>query len=101
MTDAKVEHDVKAAADTVAAQGEKAAGNFSATADQVRKTVTDQAAAAKDWAGDRAGVAKDWALDQSDVLRDTVQTRPFVSVGISAGAAFAAGLIIGILLTRD
>lgn len=46
--------------------------------------------------GERANVARDWAADQTDVLRDTVQTRPFVS----AASAFAAGLVVGILLTR-
>lgn len=101
MTDAKVEHDVKSAADTAAAEGEKAAGNLSATADQVKKTVTEKATAAREWVGDRAGVTRDWALDQGDVIRDTVQTRPFISVGVSAASAFAAGLVLGILLTRD
>lgn len=59
------------------------------TADQVRRTVGEQSAA-----------AREWAADQADVLRDTVQTRPFISVGVSAGSAFAAGLIVGVLLAR-
>jgi ElaB/YqjD/DUF883 family membrane-anchored ribosome-binding protein len=49
---------------------------------------------------ERAAAARDWAVDQSDVLRDTVQTRPFISVGVSAATAFAAGLILGVLLAR-
>jgi ElaB/YqjD/DUF883 family membrane-anchored ribosome-binding protein len=49
---------------------------------------------------DRAAAARDWAIDQTDVIRDTVQTKPFIAVGVSAASAFAAGLIIGILLTR-
>ena len=73
---------------------------MAATADQLRRTVAERANAARDWAGEQAGVAKDWASDQTDVLRDTVQTRPFVAVGVSAGTAFAAGLVLGILLAR-
>ncbi len=49
---------------------------------------------------ERASAARDWAVDQTDVIRDTVQTKPFISVGVSAASAFAAGLIIGVLLTR-
>ena len=60
-----------------------------AAADQLRSTVTE-----------RASAAKDWASDQGDVLRDTVQTRPFIAIGVSAASAFAAGLVLGILLTR-
>ena len=59
------------------------------TAEQLRRQV-----------GEQAGVAKEWAADQADVLRDTVQTKPFIAVGVSAGSAFAAGLIIGVLLAR-
>ena len=46
-------------------------------------------------------MAREWAQDQADVLRDTVQTRPFIAVGVSAASAFAAGLVLGVLLTRD
>jgi ElaB/YqjD/DUF883 family membrane-anchored ribosome-binding protein len=67
----------------------------------------DIAAAAQDRAADlrqafeqRATAAREWATDQGDVLRDTVQTRPFISIGVSAASAFAAGLILGVLLTR-
>ncbi len=49
---------------------------------------------------ERAAAARDWAVNQTDVIRDTVQTKPFVSIGVSAASAFAAGLILGILLTR-
>lgn len=49
---------------------------------------------------ERASAARDWAVDQTDVIRDTVQTKPFISVGVSAASAFAAGLILGVLLTR-
>ncbi len=95
MTDA-TQDKVQAAT----AEAEKGARNLSETADQIKKAVTDHAGVAREWTADRAGVARDWALDQSDVLRDTVQTKPFVTVGVSAASAFAAGLIIGVLLTR-
>ncbi|MGC1304587.1 MAG: hypothetical protein WA840_19635 [Caulobacteraceae bacterium] len=101
MSDASVGQHVEEAAGAAEAAADKGAAKLSATAEQVKKTVTEKAGVAKDWAGDRAGVARDWALDQGDVLRDTVQTRPFISVGVSAGSAFAAGLILGILLTRN
>ena len=59
------------------------------TAEQVRRAATEQGAA-----------AREWAIDQADVLRDTVQTKPFIAVGVSAASAFAAGLILGVLLSR-
>ena len=77
-----------------------AAVNLASAADQVRKTVTGSASVAKEWTADRAGVARDWAMDQSDVLRDTVQTKPFISIGVSSASAFAAGVVLGVLLTR-
>ena len=46
--------------------------------------------------GQRATQARDWATAQTDVARQTVVERPFAS----AGAAFAAGLVFGILLAR-
>jgi ElaB/YqjD/DUF883 family membrane-anchored ribosome-binding protein len=49
---------------------------------------------------ERAGAAREWASDQTEVLRDTVSTRPLTSIGVSAGAAFAAGLVLGVLLAR-
>ena len=64
-------------------------GKAQTTADTVRRRVSDGADA-----------ARDWAADQSDVLRDTVQTKPFIAVGVSAASAFAAGLVLGVLLTR-
>lgn len=50
---------------------------------------------------ERASAAREWAADQTDVLRDTVQTKPFIAIGVSAASAFAAGLILGVLLARD
>ncbi len=46
--------------------------------------------------GTRAGAAREWATHQTDVARQTVVERPFAS----AGAAFAAGLVFGLLLAR-
>lgn len=99
MTDATVDK-VEAAADQADKTAKEGAGALADQADQVRKAVTEKAGQAREWAGDRAGVARDWALDQSDVIRDTVQTKPFISVGVSAASAFAAGLVLGVLLTR-
>ena len=71
-----------------------------AKAAEVRKVVEERAIAARKAVQEGAHVAREWAADQTDVLRDTVQTRPFVSVGLSAGACFAAGLVLGVLLSR-
>jgi ElaB/YqjD/DUF883 family membrane-anchored ribosome-binding protein len=43
---------------------------------------------------ERTQAARDWASMQTDVARQTVVERPFVS----AGAAFAAGVVFGVLL---
>lgn len=86
LTAEKATRDLKADAKTAAASVSQKAQE---TADQLRRTV-----------GEQAGVAREWAQDQADVLRDTVQTRPFIAVGVSAASAFAAGLVLGVLLTR-
>lgn len=72
------------------ASASEAAGRAQHVAEDARRRAAEGAAA-----------ARDWAADQSDVLRDTVQTKPFISIGVSAASAFAAGLIVGVLLTRD
>ena len=82
----KAARDLKADARKIAASAQERA---QATAEQVRRTVNEQSTA-----------AREWAADQADVLRDTVQTRPFIAVGVSAASAFAAGLILGVLLAR-
>lgn len=78
-----------------------------AMAERARAIAADVGAKAQDTytqvrrqLADGAETARDWAADQSDVLRDTVQTKPFIAVGVSAASAFAAGLILGVLLTR-
>lgn len=60
----------------------------------------DRAAELRRQVEERATAARDWAVDQTDVIRDTVQTKPFISIGVSAASAFAAGLVLGVLLTR-
>ena len=70
------------------------------TTDALPNTGTDRTAELKRQVEERAAAARDWAVDQTDVIRDTVQTRPFISIGISAASAFAAGLVLGVLLTR-
>ncbi len=87
-------------ADALASTVSDQAAGLKDRAGEVGRTVADKATQARDWAGEQAGVARDWALDQTDVLRDTVQTKPFIAVGVSAASAFAAGLILGVLLTR-
>ena len=100
MTDATLNDKAKSIAEDADKDVKDAGRSLSDTADQVKRTVTEKAGVAKEWAVDRSGVARDWALDQSDVIRDTVQTKPFISVGVSAASAFAAGLVLGVLLTR-
>lgn len=93
MTDATRSDDHAKGAQDLAGQvgdaKEALTQKATAAADQLRTTVTE-----------RASAARDWASDQSDVLRDTVQSRPFIAIGVSAASAFAAGLVLGILLTR-
>jgi ElaB/YqjD/DUF883 family membrane-anchored ribosome-binding protein len=60
----------------------------------------DRAADIRRQVEDSAAAARDWAVDQTDVIRDTVQTKPFIAIGVSAASAFAAGLVLGVLLTR-
>ena len=72
-----------------AGQAHKAFDDAAARTDEIRRQVEARAAA-----------AREWAFDQTDIVRDTVQTRPFISIGVSAASAFAAGLVLGVLLTR-
>ena len=100
MSDATLNDKAASVADQADKDVNASVKNLSETADQVKRAVSEKATVAKDWAVDRSGVARDWAMDQSDVIRDTVQTKPFISVGVSAASAFAAGLVLGVLLTR-
>jgi ElaB/YqjD/DUF883 family membrane-anchored ribosome-binding protein len=69
-------------------------------AENIAAAAQDRAAELRQAFEQRATAAREWATDQGEVLRDTVQTRPFISIGVSAASAFAAGLILGVLLTR-
>ncbi len=69
-------------------------------AQEAVEDATERAAEIRRQVEARAAAARDWAVDQTDVIRDTVQTRPFISIGVSAASAFAAGLILGVLLSR-
>ncbi len=60
------------------------------TAAQLRRSVEE-----------RAAQAREWAHREGDVLRGQVTERPLTAVGISAGTAFAAGLIFGVLLASS
>lgn len=68
-------------------QGTKLGKDAAAAAAQLRRTVEE-----------RATAARTWAVDQGGVLRDQVSERPLVAVGVSVGTAFAAGLVVGVLL---
>jgi ElaB/YqjD/DUF883 family membrane-anchored ribosome-binding protein len=64
------------------------------------RAAAERAAELRQAFDERATAAREWAADQTDVLRDTVQTKPFIAIGVSAASAFAAGLVLGVLLTR-
>lgn len=50
--------------------------------------------------GAGAVVAWDWAEDQGEALTEAVQSRPLVTLGLTFGAAFLAGLLIGVAAGR-
>jgi ElaB/YqjD/DUF883 family membrane-anchored ribosome-binding protein len=87
------------AASEVGAAVEVQSKTVSAKTEDLSKAAAEKAAAAREWAAERANDARDWALDQSDVIRDNVQSKPFIAIGVSAASAFAAGLVLGILLS--
>lgn len=64
--------------------------------EQIRQTVDDIRAEVGREVGARAQQVRDWYETQADQVRTTVVEKPFAS----AGAAFAAGVILGILLAR-
>lgn len=75
-------------------------GEMKESFDSLKQKATGAADQLRSQVSDRASAARDWASDQGEVLRDTVQTRPFIAIGVSAASAFAAGLVLGVLLTR-
>ena len=89
MTDAPKDYapgdnPLEAAEDAVRGAKDRAAE----TAAQLRRSVEEHAAA-----------AREWATREGEVLRGQVVERPLTTIGVSAGAAFAAGLVLGVLLT--
>ncbi len=70
------------------------------TIDDAAQVASERAAELRQAFEERADAAREWAADQTDVLRDTVQTKPFISIGVSAASAFACGLVLGMLLSR-
>ncbi len=74
---------------TTAADTEERNARLRQTAEELRSEVTREV-------NDRANQVRDWANTQADQVRTTVVEKPFAS----AGAAFAAGVILGVLLAR-
>jgi ElaB/YqjD/DUF883 family membrane-anchored ribosome-binding protein len=62
------------------------------------RSAAQRAAQLKKSVEERASAARHWAADQTEVIRGQVTERPFIAVGVSAGTAFAAGLVLGVLL---
>lgn len=73
-------------------QGGQGSGQGSGTLASLQTAARDAASQLNE----RTQAARDWASMQTDVARQTVVERPFVS----AGAAFAAGVVFGVLLAR-
>lgn len=78
----------------------KASGPASGSADTGKTDIGAAVGKAKAAVADRAEAAVDWAGQQGEALRGAVADKPFAAVGISAGAAFAAGLLVGLLLAK-
>lgn len=76
-------------------------GDVPATGKLNRETAERAAAELRRRAKESAEAARVWATDQSEALRGQVAERPLAAVGVSAGAAFAAGLVLGILLASS
>ena len=87
--------------DATAPKGAKArAAAAKASLDQVVDKAADAVSDARSWAGERAEVGKVWAAEQGDAVREFVRERPVATLGISAGAAFLGGLLVGFLVSR-
>lgn len=82
--------------DTTATTDANGAETGGINKEQIRQTVDDIRAEVGREVGARAQQVRDWAETQADQVRTTVVEKPFAS----AGAAFAAGVILGILLAR-
>ncbi len=76
-------------------------GSFSGSSEEglnatLQRTVEDLRAEFGRELNQRTQQVKEWANQSRDTVRTTVVERPFAS----AGSAFAAGLILGLLLAR-
>lgn len=49
----------------------------------------------------KAEALNGWAQGQARALATTAKEKPLATAGVSAGTAFAAGLVLGLLLTRS
>ena len=49
---------------------------------------------------ERAGAAADWAQDRAQVIAETAKEKPLATAGVSAGVAFAGGVLLGLLLAQ-
>ncbi len=78
----------------------KDSGAAGAAPDTRKKDIGAAVDKAKAAVADRAEAVSDWAGQQSEALRGAVAEKPFAAVGISAGAAFAAGLLVGLLVAK-
>jgi ElaB/YqjD/DUF883 family membrane-anchored ribosome-binding protein len=64
------------------------------------EALKDRAEAVRSWTETRAGVAKAWAAHRADKVRDLIAEEPVVAVGVGTLAAFAAGLLVGLVVGR-
>ena len=97
MTDVTADTETEGGAPAAARNLKQDAQRIASSAQERARHTAEQVRRA---AGEQSAAAREWAADQADVLRDTVQTKPFIAVGVSAASAFAAGLILGVLLAR-
>jgi hypothetical protein len=49
---------------------------------------------------ERAGAVSDWAQGQARALANTAKEKPLATASVSAGTAFAFGVVVGLLLAR-
>ena len=91
--------ELKGAARRVKAKAAETAGAAKAAVASTESSVKAAAAQRRSKVETGAHAAKEWAVAQPEVIRGQVSERPLVAIGVSAGTAFAAGLVLGVLLT--
>jgi len=47
---------------------------------------------------DKTAAVSEWALEKADAARGKAAERPLAAAGVSAGAAFVGGLLLGLLM---